>query len=183
MVFTFMNHFLLLVSCATSVAVGGPTFLSHAHDGRARLANRDLGLALSEGRQGSTALLGLSHGAEEHVQLVREHLGTTWQALPKVPSGMRPWVVGSWCLTVFHSRFDSWDEVVPRPSSALCHCLFLLLLLPFDCSAHFTVFVAAPSIFAFHAAARCGPAFFAFRAAAAVSADRRHSRRLQFLPS
>jgi len=87
MAFTFMNHFLLLVSCATSIAVGGPTFLSHAHDARARLPHRGVGLALSEGRQGSTALLGLSHGAEEHVQLVREHLGTTWQALPKVQSG------------------------------------------------------------------------------------------------
>jgi len=78
---------LLLVSCVTSVASGGPTFLSHAHDARARLAHRDLGRALSEGRQGSTAPLGLNHGAEDHVQLVKEHLGTTWQALPKVRSG------------------------------------------------------------------------------------------------
>uniref|UniRef100_A0A7S1AWR0 Uncharacterized protein n=1 Tax=Noctiluca scintillans TaxID=2966 RepID=A0A7S1AWR0_NOCSC len=78
---------LLLASCVTSVASGGPTFLSHAHDARARLAHRDLGLALSEGRQGSTAPLGLSRGAEDHVQLVKEHLGTTWQALPKVRAG------------------------------------------------------------------------------------------------
>ena len=117
---------LLLVSCATSIAVGGPTFLSHAHDARARLPHRGVGLALSEGRQGSTALLGLSHGAEEHVQLVREHLGTTWQALPKAPSGMRPLVVGSRYLILFRSCFDSWDDLVPRPSSALSfHFLFV----------------------------------------------------------